>query len=173
MQPLADIIVKNIDLSARGLNPAGLPVFRVVWAPSRMDRVLNKENSDMVTLPRYDDQGWVLEKWSTPEVYAGTKEAFEASVSASPVAMEYPSDGEYEACYAFGHEEEVEKAEFIAKVMNFDRENFTFADRRLALQMKAEMDAKEVDQKRDDIIDRAMSGSKIMDVTGRAYSLPN
>ena len=173
MQPIADITVNNIDLSARGMTGTGLPLFRVVWAPSRLDRVHNKESGELCSLPRYEDKGWVLEKWSPPEVYAGTREAFEASMSAMSVAMEYPSEGEYEACYAFEHGEDVEKAHFVAKVMNFDRENFTFADRRLALQLKAEMDAKEVDQKRDDIIDRAINSSKILDVTGRAYSLPN
>lgn len=170
MQSELDIVIHSVDLSGRGLTPSGKPVFRVVFAPTRIDKVLNKETGEIVQMRRYSEEGWVLEKWTDAETYAGAREAWETVNLAANVSMEYPADGEYEAVYSFSPGEDVTHADFIAKVMNFDRENFTFAERRLALKLKKEMDAKEVDRQRDEIIDRAFHSAPILDATGRAYS---
>lgn len=174
MQPIADITVHSTDLSSRGLTPTGAPLFRVVWAPSRIDKVLRKDAEKVVEVPRYDAPGWILEKWLDAKALAGEREAFELAVASSEIAMEYPADGDYEFCYDFSILNDLDRAPLIAKVVNFETNNLTFKDRREMIKLREELKATEADKKKDEIIDSAIfGGSSIVDVTGRAYSLPN
>jgi hypothetical protein len=77
MQNISEITVHAIDLSEFGKTPAGDPLFRVVWGPSRIEKVWWRETKQIFELKTYPNkEAWVLEKWQSGLEWAGTPETF-------------------------------------------------------------------------------------------------
>lgn len=98
-----------------GKNPAGKPLYRVVWSQSRTYRLGGcwGDNGEIEYrhAPYYGNRSeWVLEKWLSAMEYAGTKAEWERTNICEPLAMHgiaiytmgpYPASGWYEHCYSF------------------------------------------------------------------------
>jgi hypothetical protein len=92
-----------------GENPYGEAMFRVIWSDSRTDLIGGKWPDGVCEYRearRYPNiHGWVLEKWQTPEEYAGTREQYEASQKDPDSGLftcgPYPQRGEYAYCFTF------------------------------------------------------------------------
>lgn len=92
-----------------GENPYSEPLYRVVFSDSRTDLIGGKWPDGVCEyreVRRYPDiHAWILEKWMSPEEYAGKREAYEAQQldreSGLYTCGPYPSRGEYQLCYAF------------------------------------------------------------------------
>jgi hypothetical protein len=114
MQPVSEIRIHPLDLSAHGKTPAGLPLWRVVWSKSR--RTLCRTPDDReVSVPLYwaiDYQEgrvggaghWILERWKpAAEFYGMTQAEHDAFLTANPwlPRSEYSAEGEYDYQYVF------------------------------------------------------------------------
>lgn len=92
-----------------GENPYGDSLYRVVFSDSRTDLIGGKWPDGRLEyreVPRYPDlHAWVLEKWQSPEEYAGTREEYERQQldleSGLFTCGPYPNRGEYAFVYAF------------------------------------------------------------------------
>lgn len=124
-----------------GLNPYGEPLWRVVWGESRF-YLAGALGGRAEWLPLYGFPCWVLEKWLTPEQFAGTKQAWEqAELTSGTLLGPYPSRGEYEPAHIFRNFEPTTGA--IEKFMAWINagKNYSYAEKKAALQ--AEIDKKE------------------------------
>ena len=124
MQSPLEIKFHPLDLSEHGVTSGGLPLYRVVWAKSRITKLLYE--GKVIELPMYDEMPltygkWILEKWLSPMKYVGmTRDQWEAMFAAGPMfgapKQEYPVDGEYELAHIFtGTVSAAEAREGIAK----------------------------------------------------------
>ena len=127
MQSPLEIRFHPADLSIFGRSPGGLPLYRVVWADSRITKLFH--DSEVLELPFYGPDTltsgqWILERWLPPERYIGmTREKFETFVESQrgedgelPPTEAWPSQGEYELADIFsGHVDVEEIREAIAK----------------------------------------------------------
>ena len=101
-----------VPMARFGTNPYNEPLYRVIFSDSRTDLIGGKWPDgacEYREVPRYPDiHGWVLEKWMTPQEYAGTREAYEAAQldleSGLYTCGPYPNRGEYQMCYVFPHQ---------------------------------------------------------------------
>lgn len=114
-----------------GVNVYGEPLFRVVWAPSRMrliggkhtersgkmasDREMKAAGRDLSVTREWVGYKWyplyprkqcyVLEKWLSPIEYGGTKETYELQQKDAETGLlvsgPYPTRGEYFECHQF------------------------------------------------------------------------
>lgn len=123
MQSTLDITVHPLDLSEHGRGPKGQPLYRIVWADSRVDRVVAEGRR--YDLPRYEHVTgkWILEKWrSGADLTQMTPELWQAFLDAQPYGsaqMEYPTDGDYELSYTFEGSVDPATAHKIAAMIEF------------------------------------------------------
>lgn len=166
MQNLSEITVHAVDLSEFGKTPAGLPLFRVVWGKSRIEKFWYRETKQLFDVPMYPDcEAWVLEKWQSALDYAGTPDAFARQLKNSTITMEYPADGEYSECMRFPSNESVSMAPKAVEMLLYGKTNITEAERIQALKMREEMKEKDLDQKTSDairdVLDPQYSGKRV------------
>jgi hypothetical protein len=158
MQNASEITIHAIDLSRFGKTPSGLPLFRVVWGKSRVEKLWYRETRQLLDLPMYQDcEEWVLEKWLSAMDYAGTPDAFARQQERSPINMEYPPDGEYVECMRFPTNESVNMAPHAVELLMYGKTNITEAERIQALKLREEIKEKDIDQKTSDMIRDALS----------------
>ena len=158
MQKASEITIHAIDLSSFGKTPSGLPLFRVVWGKSRIEKLWYRETKQLLDLPMYPGcEEWVLEKWMSGLDYAGTPEGFARQQQTTPIAMEYPADGEYAECMRFPNNESVSMAPKAVEMLLYGKTNITEAERIQALKLREEMKEKDLDQKTSDMIRDALS----------------
>lgn len=114
-----------------GTNQANEPIYRVIWAESRLhlvggrwkdrdsampndaevmlhgkDRSIVREVDEYRWVARYPGlKKWILEKWLPAFEYAGSPERWELDTKDPVTGLlqlgPYPARGEYEMCYAF------------------------------------------------------------------------
>jgi hypothetical protein len=157
MQNLLEITIHAVDLSEFGKNPAGLSIFRVVWGPSRLEKIWFRETKQVQDLLRYPNcEEWVLEKWMSGLDYAGTPTAWAELQRKSPINLEYPTDGEYAECMRFPNNESVSMAKKAVELLVYGKTNITEAERRIALKLREELKEKDLDQKTSDMIKDAL-----------------
>jgi hypothetical protein len=153
MQNLSEITVHAVDLSEFGKTPAGLPLFRVVWAPTRIEKCWYRETKQIFELQMYPNrEEWVLEKWMSGLDWAGTKEGFEQMSAKMPIGMEYPTDGEYAECMAFPNNEAVSMAKKAVELLMYGKTRITEKERIQALRLREELKEKDATQKTSDAI---------------------
>jgi hypothetical protein len=158
MQELSTIKLHPLDLSEYGTNPAGKPVYRVVWADSRIEKY--EYQGKIVHVPLYAgkaDGKWILEKWlSAQDFYGMTQEHLAIKATEMGVGMEYDPAGTYELCTGgggiFPGEVTPRLAHLWASQINCDRANYTDAERAQALRDAYEESRKANDKKKDDVI---------------------
>ena len=147
MQASYEIKHHPVNLERHGLNIYGAPLYRVVWADSRISKVICR--GKRFEIPRYQHEPevkghFVLEKWAPPEVIVGmTREQYEDMLATIPnaAAEEYPERGEYELSYVFrGEVDEV----WLHRQLDFHEARFrnTTTAEKLE-QFKAKEDKKE------------------------------
>jgi hypothetical protein len=157
----AGITFHPLDLSEHGKTPAGLPLYRIVLADSRIDKVFSE--GVIHELPRYEacEGEWVLEKWRS--AYDLTKmtplqwqELLDSQMFGT-AQMEYPTDGDYELSYPFEGSVDPTKARMICTMIEFDQNNYTDADRGLASKQAHEAKAFNADEMKSEIIKAALT----------------
>ncbi len=103
-------VLPTVPMKRYGENPYSEALYRVVFSDSRTDLLGGKwpdGNCDYREAPRYPGiRGqWILEKWCSPEEYAGTREEYERAQfdpdSGLLTCGPYPYRGEYVHCYTF------------------------------------------------------------------------
>lgn len=162
MQDLATIKVNSIDLSEYGVNPAGKPIYRVVWADSRVEKFEHEGKIHQVSLYAGKADGkWVMEKWlSAQDFYGMTQEQFKAMEKQMGVGMEYDTAGTYELCTGgggiFPGEVTPRLAHLWASQINCDQANYTNAERAKALREAYAESSKQADIKKDEVIMNAL-----------------
>jgi hypothetical protein len=57
------------ELDRFGKNPAGLPIYRLVWSENKLTPL----DDELIQEYDYDPPRWVIEKWLPPEMYAGSE----------------------------------------------------------------------------------------------------
>jgi hypothetical protein len=162
MQDHASIKIHPLDLSEYGLNPAGKPIYRVVWADSRVEKF--EHEGKMHQVPLYAgkaDGKWVMEKWlSSEDFYGMNREQFAEIQRQMGVGMEFAADGTYELCTGgggiFPGEVTPRLAHLWASQINCDQTNHTDAERALALREAYEESAKAAEKKKDEVIMNAL-----------------
>jgi hypothetical protein len=161
MQSTLDITIHPLDLSEHGRGPKGQPLYRIVWADSRVDRVI--ANGRRYDLPRYEHAAgkWVLEKWrSGKDLTSMTPQQWQAFLEAQPFGsaqMEYPTEGDYELSYVFDGSVDPATAHKVAAMIEYGLMNTTTAERLNGIRVHHEQAAKEVDEKMSAVIQTALS----------------
>lgn len=146
MQSQLEIRVHPLDLSEYGKNPQGAPIWRVVWADSRVEKFYYE--GIMHESPLYEMAAgkWILEKWLSAEKFVGmTRTAYSELMLSGKfggVQMEYPELGEYQLSEVFPGEVVPELARLWASQINYDQANFTNADRARAVREGFEKSAR-------------------------------
>src|SRR5258708_2847964 len=158
MQKASEITSHAVDLSEFGKTASGLPLFRVIWGPSRIEKIWFRETKQVQDLLRYPNcEEWVLEKWMSGLDYAGTPTAWAEVQGKFPINLEYPTDGEYAECMRFPNNESVSMAKKAVELLIYGKTNITEAERILALKLREELKEKDLDQKTSDMIRDALS----------------
>jgi hypothetical protein len=154
MQDTASIKFHPLDLSQYGKNPQGLPLYRIVWADSRVEKI--EQDGAMHEVPLYAgkaDGKWVLEKWLSAQQFHGVDSLqWIAICKERGVEMEYATDGTYEMTSGggiFPGEVTPALAHLWASQIDFGRENFTDADRARALREAYAQSEKANEEKKD------------------------
>ena len=148
MQNISEIIVHSIDLSEYGKTPAGDPLFRIVWAPSRIEKVWWRETKQIMEIKMYPNaEAWVLEKWQSGLEFAGTPETFANIQTKLSVNMDYPADGEYSECMRFPNNESVSMAKKAVEMLLYGTTRMTEKERIQALRLREELKEKEADDR--------------------------
>lgn len=142
-----------------GKNPAGLPIFRVVSAPSRRYRVCTGNDlggRKMQEFPLYPGiEQWILERWLPAERFAGSRTAWEEQNRGEVSLGPYPAAGEYVGCFTFPDSPPWSLVRsVIDAILAGDRTSL--AEKRRAIDEAHEKRKKEIDAQRDAIIDNAM-----------------
>lgn len=151
MQPSYEIKLHPVDLSLHGKTPAGLLLYRVVWADTRKTKLFCK--GQLRVIPRYLDGEmtggkWVLERLKGPEEFYGmTRERYEAMQAQFPWAPseEWSADGDYEFEYAFPAEVDEAMLHKALAISEFRRNNVSLAEK-----MTEAVAADELQEKRQD-----------------------
>lgn len=162
MQELSSIKHYPLDLSEHGLTPKGMPMFRIVWADSRIEKV--GLGNEMHQIHLYDGKAngkWVLEKWLPVEKLVGmTREQYEELLTGpmfGGVQMEYPVDGDYEMVAVFKDSVTPAYAHQLCSMVNCDQANFTNAERAQALRESLEKKEAETEEAKDNVIMNALN----------------
>lgn len=97
MQPTRDIKIYPLDLSEYGQTPGGEPIYRVVWADSRVEKAFADGHAhDLQLYDGHANGKWVLEKWLPGEKAVGvSREKYFDLTRGIGVDMEYPGAGDY------------------------------------------------------------------------------
>jgi hypothetical protein len=157
MQSQLEITIHPVDLSEFGKNPAGLPIFRVVWGPTRLEKIWFRETKQVQDLLRYPNcKEWVLEKWLSGLDYAGTPSAWAELQRTKSINLDYPTDGEYDECMRFPNNEAVSMAKKAVELLVYGRTNITEAERTIALKLREELKEKDLDNRTSDMIKDAL-----------------
>lgn len=162
MQDLTTIKVHSLDLSEYGKNPAGKPIYRVVWADSRVEKYEVEGKIHQVPLYAGKADGkWVMEKWlSAEDFYGMTSQQFAEAQKQMGVGMEFDTSGTYELCTGgggiFPGEVTPKLAHLWASQINCDQANYTDAERARALREAYEESTKEAEKKKDAVIMNAL-----------------
>lgn len=155
MQNASEIKIHEINLSEFGKTPAGENLFRVVWAPTRTEKVLVKSRDEVVELLRYPgEECWLLEKWKSGFDWAGTLTQHANMCSMAPISMDYPADGEYERCdVSFPDNQAVVGfARLYVQYLVLGTVKCTEKERIKALRLREELKEKEADTRSEDMI---------------------
>lgn len=103
-------IFPGMSMERFGENIFAQPLYRIVFSDSRTDLLGGKwpdGNCEYREVPRYPAvRGqWIMEKWVSPEDYAGNREAYELeqfdAESGLLTCGPYPHRGEYTYCHTF------------------------------------------------------------------------
>lgn len=162
MQDLTTIMAHSLDLSQYGVNPAGKPIYRIVWADSRTEKFEYEGKIHQVPLYAGKADGkWIMEKWlSAEDFYGMTREQFAIAERDMGVGMEYDTAGTYELCTGgggiFPGEVTPRLAHLWASQINCDQANFTDAERARALRDAYEESSKAAEKKKDEVIMTAL-----------------
>lgn len=161
MQNPAEITFHPLDLSDHGKSSAGLPLYRIVWADSRVDKVLSE--GTIYQIPRYEaaEGKWVLEKYLTAQRLTGMtpleyQELLDSQLFGT-AQMEYPTDGDYELSYVFQGSVDPATARLIPSIIEFDQKNFTDAERSQAVKDSAEKKHFDAEALKSEIIKSALT----------------
>lgn len=162
MQANSELTIHTIDLSEFGKTPSGDSLFRIVWAPTRIEKFWWRETKQLFDVQMYPDcEMWILEKWMSGLDWCGTPEGFASQQARMPITMEYPADGEYAECMRFPNNESVSMAKKAVELLLYGKTNITEKERIQALKLREEMKENDIDQKTSDAIH---------DVLGENYS---
>lgn len=166
MQNKSELTIHSIDLSSFGKTPSGAPLFRVVWAPNRVEKLHYRVTKQMFEVKMYPDcENWVLEKWMSALDYAGPKDSFEQQQMKSEINMEYPADGEYAECMRFPTNESVSMAPHAVEFLLYGKTNITEKERIQALKLREELKEKDSDERTSamirDALDPQWSGTRV------------
>lgn len=158
MQNAAEIeMYPGLDLSDVGLSPTGLPLYRVVKAETRLEKMYDSEGT-FREIPAYLVDGWILEKYLTSVEYAGTPEQFQAACDEYGYKKRYPTEGEYDCVCRFESGDEVQLAREYARYNRHGIETFTPEERKRLRDERQKYQAAERKRIRRDIIaDAAVS----------------
>lgn len=166
MQNISELLIHSVDLSAFGKTPAGDSLFRVVWAPTRIEKVWFKETKQLFDVQTYPDcEMWVLEKWMSALDFAGTREGFASQHENMPIAMEYPAEGEYAECMRFPTNESVSMAAKAVELLIYGKTNVTEKERIMALKLREELKEQDITEQTSaaikDVLDPQWSGKRV------------
>jgi hypothetical protein len=166
MQNKSELIIHTVDLSKYGKNPAGNPIFRVVWGPSRVEKFFYRHTQQVIEAKTYPDcEMWVLEKWMSALDFAGTKEDFDRQQKKLEINMEYPADGEYAECMRFPTNESVSMATQAVEMLLYGKANVTEKERIQALKLREELKEKDADERASamirDALDPQWAGNRV------------
>lgn len=154
MQNPSDIRFADMDLCQHGLNPSGEPVYRVVWADSRVENVWH--DGKMIPLKLYDGHAngkRVLEKWKPcAEAVGLTREQYAEKTRELGVDMEYPSLGDYYDMAILVEGAGVNYVRALIEMNQHDVNNVTPAEKAKRLRDAMARDQKAVDEKKDAVI---------------------
>lgn len=150
-----------------GRNPAGGPLYRVIWSESRQYMIGGRWPDGSVEyrwVPYYfGRKEWMLEKWLRPEEYGGTERMWEGENIDRELAMEgyviyrlgpYPSQGWYDHCYSFPSDGPP-NLEAIVPLLEATK-NLTFQQIKDGIRLYHERQRKEWDRKVEDGIREAL-----------------
>jgi hypothetical protein len=178
MQSTKEIKFHPLDLGEFGKTPAGLPLYRVVWADSRTSTLIyQNQRHEMERYAEYPANAgmpapsghWILEKWqSAREIYKMTREEFNrfmSDQSAEGATEEWPVDGDYELAHIFAAEVSMEEMRMGIEKTDSDFRNLSDAEK---TQLTAErVSKKEAARKAakaeaiDEILGRDMPSEKV------------
>lgn len=163
MQNPKEILIHDIDLSEFGKTPTGDSMFRVVWGPSRTEKILVKRRikNPVIEAKRYpNEELWILEKWQSALDWAGTPAGHASMCSGAPIEMEYPADGEYERCdVSFPNNEAVrEFAALYVRFLVMGKTEFTEQDRMKALKLREQIKEDDITERTSEAIHDVLSG---------------
>lgn len=166
MQNASEIKFHAIDLTEFGKTPTGLPLFRVVWGPTRIEKCWYRETKQLFDVQMYpNSEAWVLEKWMSALDFAGTPEGFTKQQEKMPISMAYPTDGEYAECMRFPDNEAVSMAKKAVELLLYGKTNITEKERIQALKLREELKEKDIDDKTSaaikDVLNPNWSGKRV------------
>ncbi len=80
------------ELARFGKNPAGLPIYRLVWSENKLTPL----DGELIQEYDYAPARWVIEKWLAAEIYAGSEIVYEYREATGGVRQgPYPRAGYY------------------------------------------------------------------------------
>lgn len=161
MQPSFEITKHPIDLSEHGRTPTGAPLFRIVRADTRVDKVRFEGRTHEIARYEAAESKWVLEKWlSAFDLTQMTPEQYESLLESQlfgSAQMPYPEGGDYELSYVFDGSVDVGKAHKIAAMIQFGHENRTDEERAQSLKEAATKKALDVESMKAEIVKTALT----------------
>lgn len=145
-----------------GKNPHKKPLYRIIWSESRLYMLGGEWPDGRVEYrwaPYYAGRKeWVLEKWLSPQEFAGSKETWELEYRDSRTGLyamgPYPSEGWYDHCYSFPNDAPP-NLEQIVPLLEYGRNHHTFAQIKTALHLWHDRQRKEWEQRVEDGIREA------------------
>jgi hypothetical protein len=154
----------GISMERFGLTPLAAPLYRLVFSDSRTDLLGGKwpdGNCEYREVPRYPGiKGqWIMERWMSPQDYAGTREAYERDQldpeSGLLTCGPYPHRGEYTYCHTFiGNPTEMQVGWAVKN--NVDSRGLTPGQRKQGIMEPLENQKREQESSFDAIFDEAM-----------------
>jgi hypothetical protein len=154
----------GIPMERFGVNPLGAPLYRIVFSDSRTDLLGGKwpdgncEYREVLRYPGIRGQ-WIMERWMSPEDYAGTREVYERSQfdpdSGLLTCGPYPRRGEYTYCHTFiGTPTEMQVGWAVHD--NMASRGLTRGERKQGIMAPLEKQQKEQDARFDDVVGEAL-----------------
>ena len=157
-------LLPTIPMKRFGENIYSEPLYRVVFSDSRTDLLGGKWPDGECAYretPSYPGiRGkWILEKWCTPEEYAGTLEQYTHeqwdAESKLLTCGPYPNRGEYAHCYTFPYQPTDGMVSKIVGALKVSRD-LTAANRKVGIMEPLNNQQKEQDARFDDIFRDAL-----------------
>jgi hypothetical protein len=157
-------ILPTVPMRRFGITPLSESLYRVVFSDSRTDLLGGRWPDgacEYREVPRYPGiRGqWILEKWCSPEAYAGTKQEYELAQwdpdSHLLTCGPYPHRGEYAHCYTFPFAPGELMVQQVVWALERSR-SVTPSERKQGILDPLEKQQREQDQRFDDIFGEAM-----------------